>query len=145
MKIIISNNDFCAIVRNILEAVTPPSRRLDGGFDSFGPRVHRQRHVEPGDFDEAREKRPEQLRVIGAAGDREPACLIHHGPQDSRMTVPEAHGRIGAHHVEIALAVRVPHPNALRVTQDDRERIVISRGDILFENDAVHEDLRPKA
>ena len=115
VKIVIRDDDFGAILRDVLEAVAPASRRLDGGFDRLGAGVHRQRHVEAGDLDEALQERPEQLGVIGAAGDREPAGLLHHGLQDARMPVAEADGRIGAHHVEIAPAVRVGHPDALRL------------------------------
>ncbi len=70
----------------------------------------------------------QKLVVEDARGDGEPLRLLDQRAHDARMRVAVAHGRVRAHHVEVAAAVLVPQPAAVAVRQNDRQRVVVARG-----------------
>jgi hypothetical protein len=47
VKVVAAHDDLGTVVRHALGAITPLACELERGLDGFGPRVHRQCHVEP--------------------------------------------------------------------------------------------------
>ena len=82
------------------------ARRLDGGLDRLGAGVHDQAGVEPGKIREILVECAEIVGMKGARDDIEPFELALHRADETRMQMAEARRRIGAHHVDVALAPR---------------------------------------
>ena len=118
--------------RNAKPIVTVAPRRLDRGFDSFRARIHRQAGIEASEIREALAKQAEIVRMIGARGEIQPVKLALQGGDEARMKVAETCRRIGAHHVEIALALRVEEVNAMSMRQNKGQRRVIMRAEPCF-------------
>src|SRR5262249_43568754 len=100
--------------------------------------VHGKRSIEAADAAELVEKRPEPVGVIGARGHRETLRLRGQCCQDARMGVAKAHCRIGAHHVDVTLAIGVPQIGPLAARQHDRQRRVVACAYAIFQSDEIH-------
>ena len=137
-KLPFGDDDLGAVGRDALDAIAPAPRRLQRGLDRLGAGVHRQRRVEPGHFAQLLQERPEPVGVERARRDCETARLRLERGQDARMPVPVAHGGIGAHHVDVAVAVDIPEKGAFPARQDHRKRVIIVGGVALLELDRIH-------
>ena len=131
-----AGDDLRLVRGHALDRVGPLPRRLDGGLDSFGAGIHRQRHVLAGELAGAGQERAELVRVERARNDAECRHLLLDEAHEPWMRMAVAHRRIGAHHVEVALAILVPDIGAFAPRQDDGQRMVIVRAIARLEVDA---------
>ena len=103
------------------------ARGLDRGLDRLRARVHRQARIEPGEPREFLAKRPEIIRMIGTGDDVQAVELTFHGVDETRMKMAETRRRIGAHHIDVALAAGIEEMRAGAPRQDNRKGRVIFR------------------
>ncbi len=132
MEIIFGDDDLGLVFRNSQPVIAIAPRGLDRRLDGFRARIHRQAGVEPGEPCEILAESAEIIRVIGARDEIEPAELTLQGRDEARMEMAEARGRIGAHHVEIALAIDIVEMNALPMRQHDGQGRIILGAEFWF-------------
>ena len=53
------------------------------------------------------------------------------------MAVALVHRRIGGEAIEIAVALRIPHPDAFAARQNDAERLVVPGAEARFRRDEI--------
>src|SRR5690606_8896807 len=99
VEVAVRHDDFGAVGGNALDAIAPAAGALDGGFHSFGARVHRAGGVEARDLTKLLHERAELVAVICARGHGKLPCLSRQGVHDARVRMPVTHCRIGTHHV----------------------------------------------
>ena len=133
------DDDLGAVAGDALDAIAPAARGLDRGLDRLGAGVHRQRGVEPGQLAQLGEERAEPVVEIGARRHREAPRLRREGVENARMSVAVACRRVGAHHVDIAPAGRVPQMRALAARQHDGERLVVVSAVPVLQIDGSHD------
>jgi hypothetical protein len=125
MEIAFCDNDFGFTVRNAEVIIAETASRLYGGLDRFRPRIHRQAHIEPGNFGELFAKSAEFVGMISARDEIEPLQLAAHGSDETRMQMAEARSRITAHHIEIFFALDIENVHAPGLRQNHRKRRII--------------------
>src|SRR5262249_38319126 len=139
VEVALGHDDFGAVAADALDPIAEAARCLDRGLDSFRAGVHRQRDVELGDAAELLEERPELVAVIGARRYRQALRLLGERPEYARMAVAVADSRVGAHHVDVALALGVPEISALATSQHDWQRRVVLRAVAILKLDEIHD------
>src|SRR6202011_4061161 len=115
--------------------ITITARGLDCGLDRLRAGVHRQARIEPGETRKLFAKRPEIIRMIGTGDDIQAFELTLHGVDETRMQMAETCRRIGAHHIDVALAAGIEEMRAGAPRQDNRKRRVIFRAKAGFLSD----------
>src|SRR5215468_12431964 len=139
MEIALRHNDLGAVATDALDPVAPTACRLDRGLNRLGSGVHRQGGVELRDAAKLFEERTELVAVVGARRHRQALRLLGEGLEDAGMTMTVADRRIGAHHVDVALALGVPQMCTFAAHQHDRQRRVVLRAIAIFELDEIHD------
>ena len=99
--------------------ITITARGLDRGLDRLLAGVHRQARIEPGEPREFLAKRSEIIRMIGTGDDVQAVELTFHGMDETRMQMAETRRRIGAHHIDVALAAGIEEMRAGAPRQDN--------------------------
>jgi hypothetical protein len=75
--------------------------------------------------------------MIGAGDEVEPVKLTLQGGDKARMAMAEAGGGIGAHHVEIALALDIEEMDAVPMRQHHGQRRIIPGAEPRFACDEI--------
>ena len=135
MEIPRGDNNFRFAGGDRKPVITITARGLDRGLDRLRAGVHRQARIEPGETRELLAKRPEIIRMIGTGDDIQAVELTFHGVDETRMQMTETRRRIGAHHIDIALAAGIEEMRASATRQDNRKRRVIFRAKAGFASD----------
>ena len=76
VEIVGADDDLGLAVRDALDLVAPLARRLDRGLDRLGAGVHRQRHVEAGEFVQFLAQKRQADRCGRRARSASPAGLL---------------------------------------------------------------------
>src|SRR6266404_5971278 len=137
VKIVGADDDLGLPVRHPLHLVAPFAHRLDRALHRFGTAVHRQHLVGAGQLRELFVEGGELVVVEGAGSQCQLARLLHHGGEDFRMAVTLIDRRIGGEAVEVTLALRIPHPDALAARQNDADRLVVIGAKAPFPRDEI--------
>lgn len=144
VEVAVGDDDFSFVGGNAFGAVAPAAGGLDGGFDGFRAGVHRQCAAECGEVAQPFEEGAEPVGVEGAGDDGEALCLRGERGDQARMRMTVADGGVGTHHVEIAVALDIPDPDALGVREHDGQRRVVVGAKALFAFDFVHARAPPR-
>src|SRR6185312_14016704 len=94
--------------------------------------------IEPGELAQFLKEGTEPVVVIGARGHGEALRLRGERGENARMTVAMACRGIGAPHVEVAPAGRVPQMRALPAREHDGERLVVVSAVPVLQIDGFH-------
>src|SRR6202171_5808509 len=137
VKIVGADDDLGLPIRHALHLVAPFAHRLDRALPPFGAAVHRQPPVGAGQLRDLFVERGELVVMEGAGGQRQSARLLYHRGQDFWMAVALVHSRIGGEAVEVTVAWRIPHKDALAARQNDADRLVVIGAKARFPRDEI--------
>ena len=135
VEVVLEHDDLRLLGGNAFHVVAPAARGLDGRLDRLGARVHRQHHLHLAEVRELLAEHRELVVAEGARGERDLLRLLDERGKNARVRVPLIDGRVRAQAVEVALALDVPHPRALRALDDEIERMVVVCAPAVFEGD----------
>lgn len=116
---------WCRLWATHLVHVAPAAAELDGGLGALNARVHRQDPIVAKELARELFKLSQHVVVKGARCQCQLAGLLDKRAHDPRVAVTLVHGRVGAQKVIIALAIHIPHVNALAPAQNDGQRMVV--------------------
>ena len=112
--------------------VAPAPRSLHRRLHGLRPRIHRQGHVLARQFAGPFEERAQLVRVKGPGNDAKRFGLGFQRLHEARVCMPVTDRGIGAHHVQVLLAVLVPDVHAFASCEHDRQRMVVVRAILVF-------------
>jgi len=117
------------VLGNALGLVSPLARNLDGRLHGFCAGVHGQHHVEAGHARDLLGELGEDIVVECSAAEGQAAGLVDKSLDELRVTMALVHSRVCRKEVKVVLSLGVPHTAALCFRENDRQWVVVVRGE----------------
>ena len=142
VEVAFARDDLGPPGRYTLDLVRPFPGGLQRCFHGLGAGVHGQGPIHARQFAGTLQEWSQPIREKGSGYHAEPSSLPVQCLHQARMRMTMADRGVGAHHVQITLAIDVPDIAALRPGQHDRQRLIVVRAVTRFQVDESAHGLR---
>ncbi len=132
VEVVGGDHDRRPALGDALDLVGPLARHLHRALHRLGAGVHGQHHLLPGQRRQPLREARQLVVVERPRGQRETVQLPVGRLHQHRMAVAEVQGGVTGQQVEVAAALHVLHPGALRPGHHHRQRMVVGREDGLL-------------
>ena len=132
MEVIRGAEDQGLALGHLFDLVGPLPRNLDSRLDGLGARVHGQHHVVAKGLPDLLGPDGEDVIVKGPRAQRQPPYLLCERLYQLGVAVALVDGAVGRQEVDVALALRVPHVDALAAGEDDGDGVVVMSGVLIL-------------